>query len=99
MERASENRQRRPTRVAVETEHLPVERHEFGRRLILRAGNRIRSASRQLLQDVALESCGRNRNRRNDRKRKAHPIAIEKEEQFVLSDGPTHAAAKMVQRG
>ena len=49
VERAAENRQRRPRGIAVQRKELLVERHELGRRLISRSGYGVHAAARQLL--------------------------------------------------
>ena len=98
VERAAENRQRSPRGVAVQREHLPVEGHQLGRRLVRRSGDRVHPAARQLLQHVSLK-CGRGHGGGgHDGQGDAHPFGVEEEEQLVAADGAAETAPEMIHR-
>ena len=99
VERAAQNGQRCSGRVSIQAEHLLIERHQLRRWLVGGAGDGVRAAQRQLLQDVFLKGRCRNGRGGHDRQSDAHPFAVEKEEQLVAQDRPSQAAAEMVHRG
>src|ERR1700692_2407828 len=78
VERTTENRERRSIRAAIQAEHPSIERYELRRRLISGTRHGVHATYRQLLQDVALECHGWNRDRGYDRKGNSYPFAVEK---------------------
>ena len=96
IERAAEYRERSSARIAVQREHLLIERHGLWRRLINRPRDGIDSTQRELLQHVTLEGGSRNGRSGHNRKRNPNPLAIEKEEQLVANNWASNASAEVV---
>ena len=80
IERTAEHRHGRPARVAIQRKHFLIKRHQRRLRRIARSRRAAGGfPQRKLLQHIVLKCGGRNRDRRHDRQRDAHPLAIEKE--------------------
>src|SRR5271156_7234198 len=86
IEWTAKHRERCSAGVSVKRKHLLIERDLLGRRLIGRTGHRVGPTQRELLQDVTLKCSGRYGRGCHDRQGDAHPLAVEKEEQFVVDD-------------
>ena len=65
----------------------------------MHSGDGVGAAEGKLLQHVLLKRRSRYCDGRVDRQRDAHPFAVEEEEQLVVDDRPTHAAAEVVDVG